>query len=81
MRALPAPDVEELRIFAEFEPLPDPYWIGAQICHLLYSVNRGKGAPKLSIEDFIPRLRADRKQTPEEMYAAFHAATDHLGGQ
>lgn len=79
MRALPATDLEELRVFAEYEPLPDPYWIGAQICHLLYSVNRGKGSPRLDIEDFIPRMRADRGQTPEEMRAVFLALTDGKG--
>jgi hypothetical protein len=79
VRALPCPDIEELRAFAEYEPLPDPYWIGAQICHLIYSVNRDKKSPKYEIEDFIPRPRAEgRRQTDEEMRAVLLAVTGRI---
>jgi hypothetical protein len=56
--------------------LPDPYWIGAQQCAVIANANRAKG-PALKVEDFIPRVEvARRQQSPEEMLAAFRAATE-----
>jgi len=43
----------------------------------MYSMNRGKGSPRLSVEDFIPKMTQPKpRQSPEEMLRIFRAATD-----
>ena len=72
---MPASELEEWAAYCELEPLPDPYWIGAQICAVTANVQRAKG-PAAKIEDFIPRMRPrGRRQTAQEMYEGFRAAT------
>lgn len=74
---MPASELDEWRAYASHEPLPDPYWIGAQICQVVVNMNRSKG-PAAKVEDFIPRIRPDRpRQTPEEMRAVFLKATQN----
>ncbi len=49
----------------------DPYWIGAEICAVLASVNSSKGK-RYTIQDFMPRVvkgKGRQKQSPEEMLA------------
>jgi hypothetical protein len=64
-------------LFEEVEPLPDPYWIGAQICQLM--VNLWSKGKRYKLEDFLPVTNERHRrqpQTPEEMYMAFRAATE-----
>ena len=51
----------------------DPYWIGAQICAVIASVNAAKGK-RFAIQDFLPRVckakaKAQAQQSTEEMLA------------
>lgn len=69
------PEVAEWMELQRLEPLPDPYWIGAQIACAIYNANRSKG-PAFKIEDFIPRAVSRRAQSTEEMMANMQAATD-----
>jgi len=51
--------------------LPDPYWIGAQVCAVLAEVNSAKGK-HYKIADFMPRMvssKAAAQQSTEEMLA------------
>jgi hypothetical protein len=81
VRELPASEVEEWRIFNEFEPLPDVFWAAAMVCQTIVAVNRAKATKVPTLEEFLPWLKSNRRQTPEEMQAAFRAATAHLGGK
>jgi hypothetical protein len=74
VRGWPAAELEEWRIFATFEPLPDPYWIGAQIACVIANVHRTKGKA-FGVEDFIPRPRpARRAMTAGQLLAAMRMA-------
>lgn len=57
--------------------MPDPFWVGAQICAVTANANRSKGPPA-KVADFLPVLRPAgprRRQSAEELRAAFLAAT------
>lgn len=71
-----AVELQEWAIRSERHPLPDPYWIGGQICSVVANANRSKG-PAFKVEDFIPKLfvRKRKRQTPEEMLATMQAIT------
>jgi hypothetical protein len=68
-------EVLEWMEFHRLEPLPDPYWIGAQIACAVVNSARVKG-PAAKIEDFIPQAMSRRAQSTEEMMANLRAATD-----
>ncbi len=68
-------EVMEWMEIHRLDPLPDPYWIGAQIACVVANSMRSKG-PALKIEDFIPRAVAGRTQSVEQMMANLRAATD-----
>jgi hypothetical protein len=54
--------------------LADPYWVGALICQTM--VNLWSKGGRFKLEDFLPvRPEKVRRQTPEQMIAAFKAAT------
>jgi hypothetical protein len=55
----------EWRAFAEFEPLPDPYLVGAAIQCTIANVFRGKGRP-ITPREIMPWLH--EPQTPEDMF-------------
>lgn len=56
--------------FNEIEIMPDPTRSAAQICAVIANANRGKGRAYRA-QDFMPRLGRKRKQSAEEMMAAF----------
>lgn len=68
----------EWEAFCEYEPLPDPYWIGAQICSVVANSQRARG-PAFKVDDFIPRVRPERRQSVEEMQQALRSAIRRAG--
>lgn len=71
MSRMSAVELAEQVALEEFDPLPDPWWIGAKICSVLINVNRAKGSKPVMPEDVMPFLRGPRKkQTPAQMARA-----------
>ena len=62
------PEFESWIAYNRIEPLPDPYWIGAQIAWVCAQIWSKK---KMRIEDFIPRAKQRRGQSVEEMMSGF----------
>ena len=60
----------EWQIYSEFEPLPDPYVIGAAIVCTIANAHRGKRRP-FTPADFAPWLREPRD---DDMLGQFLAA-------
>jgi hypothetical protein len=75
IRAWPAAELEEWKIFCEYERLPDYYWIGAQTCAVVANSQRASG-PALKIEDFLPIVRPSRPQSEEEMRSVLRGVLD-----
>lgn len=74
-----AREFERWKAFHRKHPLPDPYWIGAQICQVIHNGNRGKGTKPAKVEDFIPKVQTrratlDRRQSTEEVKAIVRGA-------
>lgn len=54
--------------YDKLHPLPDPWWIGAQICQVVAASMSGK---KTKVEDWIPVPRDRRIMTGEQGRAIF----------
>jgi hypothetical protein len=71
-------ELAEWAEYARDDPLPDPYWIGAQVACTVANAMRGKGPP-LKIEDFLPRRPASPRPRPtptgEELMTKFRNLT------
>ncbi len=59
-------ELSEWLAFSQIEPLPNPYWIGANICHVIANSNSKK---RFSLSDFMPQLRHHTRQNEEQIKA------------
>lgn len=74
-QSLSSAEWSELLAWFKLEPLPDHYWIGAQICavmHALWSKSHHQ------VDDFIPRTKPPpQRLTPEESAGYLRKAMTH----
>ncbi len=59
IEAYPSTLLSEWMAYHSLYKLPDPYWIGAQVCQVMATV-MGTGKKRFKVEDFIPRARPVR---------------------
>lgn len=80
VEALSGRELDRWKAYHEVEPLPDPHWDAAHLCSVIASVMGAKGK-RYTVDDFLPRIaerKPRRRQTPEEMAAAFRAITANM---
>jgi len=71
-REMSSRELSEWLALQSLDPLPDPYWIGAQQCAVTAS-SLG-GAKNLTIDDFRPVAAPKRQLTVEETMRAVRGA-------
>jgi hypothetical protein len=65
-RSMDSAEVSEWMAYNQLDPLPDQAWQTGLICSTMVNLwSKGKTKP----DDFIPRVRQTRRQSPQEQFA------------
>lgn len=75
-REMSSAELSEWYAMERIDPLPDLYWIGAQICLVIASFFGG--AKKLTIDDFRPVAAPKRRLTVEETMKAMRGVISRV---
>ena len=74
-------ELTEWQLFYNVEPFGEERadLRAALICHIIYSMNRGKDSPDIPLEDFMPKFEKKEEVEAEEGSTALEALAEALG--